>query len=167
MGSATPTDVILAMLDPYMEEIWTGVKNYEFRKYRLPPTIQRIWFYRHPPHSAITHICEIDPVARTRNGPGDTPLPEDGVGNKEFNENHPDWGGYDYAYKILSTWELKEPLSLEKMMNMYGFTGRPRKWTALPDEIARDIVWNNQNKVRPEEGSHPANVSMESERKDA
>ncbi|KAI3609846.1 kinesin domain-containing protein [Moniliophthora roreri] len=41
------------------------------------------------------YICEIDP-ARTRYL-GDEPLPEDGLGNAEYNA---DWDRYDYASRI-------------------------------------------------------------------
>ena len=132
------------MQDPYMGQIIDGSKNYEFRKYRLKPSVRRIWFYRMAPHSAITHICEIGP-ARTRD-PGDEPLKEDGEGNAEFNARHPDWNGYDYAYKILSAWELKQPISLAAMQKDYGFKSAPRGLVYLP--ISMDnIAWDQQIKV--------------------
>ena len=52
-----------------MQQIVDGVKNYEFRKYRLKPSAQRVWFYRTARYSSIDYICEILPAA-TRN-PGD------------------------------------------------------------------------------------------------
>jgi hypothetical protein len=51
------SDVILPMQDPYMSQINDGSKNYEFRKYRLRPSVERFWFYRTAPHSSITHVC--------------------------------------------------------------------------------------------------------------
>ncbi|KAJ6004739.1 hypothetical protein N7540_012538 [Penicillium herquei] len=92
------SDVILPMRDPYMTQIIEGVKNHEFRKYRLKVSVQRIWFYRTAPHSSITHVCEILP-ARTRN-PDDAPLEEDGLGNLEFNQRHKDWDGYDFPIRL-------------------------------------------------------------------
>ncbi|KAJ5716020.1 uncharacterized protein N7483_013201 [Penicillium malachiteum] len=79
------SDVILPMRDPYMTQIIKGVKNYEFRKYRLKASVKRIWLYRTAPHSSITRVCEILP-ARTRN-PGDLPLEKDGLGDSEFKKD--------------------------------------------------------------------------------
>lgn len=87
------------MHDPYMQQIVTGEKTYEFRKYRLAQSVERIWFYSTAPKSRIEYICEILP-AKTRN-PGDPALEEDGLGNKEFNTRHPDWEKYDFAYPSL------------------------------------------------------------------
>ncbi|WVO18185.1 hypothetical protein L204_105889 [Cryptococcus depauperatus] len=100
--SSRRTDMILAMNDPYMQQIIDGTKTYEFRKYNMVG-IKRIWFYRTAPHSAVTHVCEVEPAV-TRN-PGDEPLPVDGLGNKEFNNRHADWVSYDFAYRINSVYE--------------------------------------------------------------
>ena len=84
----TPADVILAIDDPYMQQIIDGTKTVEFRKYDMVG-IERIWFYRNAPHSAITHVCEVAPAVDRRD-PAHAPLPEDGLGNAEYNQNHPD-----------------------------------------------------------------------------
>ncbi|KAH7141097.1 hypothetical protein EDB81DRAFT_900739 [Dactylonectria macrodidyma] len=81
-AASSSTDMVLAMNDPYMQQIIDGTETYEFRKYNMPG-VERIWFYRTAPHSAITHVCEVD-AAATRNT-GDARLPEDGLGNKEYN----------------------------------------------------------------------------------
>ena len=146
MPAATShTDIILPMRDPYMEQIVDGTKNHEFRKYRLKSGIRRVWFYRTAPHSRITHICEILP-ARTRN-PGDPPLEENGLGNAEYNARHPDWDGYDFAYKILSVWELVQPISLATMRNTYGFRSATRGLVYLPKEIGKRVTWNRRKKI--------------------
>ncbi|KAK3368693.1 hypothetical protein B0H63DRAFT_529054 [Podospora didyma] len=105
-----PSYIILPMRDPYMAQIFHVTRIYEFRRYRLKPSVRRIWFYRTAPHSSITHICEILPAA-TRN-PGDPLLEEDGLGNAEYSARHPEWDGYDFAYKMLSAWELRQPITL-------------------------------------------------------
>lgn len=144
--SPAPTDAILAMQDPYMTQIVDGVKNYEFRKYRISHSVQRIWFCRTAPYSSITHICEILPAA-TRN-PGDAPLPEDGLGNVDFNNRDPNWDGYDFAYKIVSVYELREPLSLQAMKGRYGFKAAPRELVYLPESIRASFDWKMQKLVR-------------------
>lgn len=141
----TKSDIILPMRDPYMGQIVDGSKNYEFRKYRLKPSIRRIWFYRTAPHSSITHVCEILP-AHTRN-PGDAALEENGLGNAEFNSRHPDWDGYDFAYKILSVWELIEPIPLATMRSTYGFRSAPRGLVYLPKQVEEQVSWSRQKKI--------------------
>jgi len=133
-----------------MGQIVNGTKNHEFRKYRLKPSIKRIWFYRTAPHSALTHICEILP-ARTRN-PGDPPLAEDGAGNAEFNNRHKDWDGYDFAYKIVSVYELLTPISLAAMRREYGFKAAPRGLVYLPQGVAKRVAWRQQRLIRGGEG---------------
>jgi hypothetical protein len=39
MPSTARTDVVLPMTDDYMQQIVRGEKNYEFRKYRIAPTV--------------------------------------------------------------------------------------------------------------------------------
>lgn len=129
-----------------MTQIVDGQKNHEFRKYRLKPSVKRVWFYRTAPHSSIAHICEIK-SAHTRN-PGDAPLEEDGLGNREFNTRHKDWEGYDFAYKILSVYVIEKPLSLKEMNSKYGLTAAPRGLVYLPKSIAEHIDWRKQRKVR-------------------
>ena len=141
-ASRLASDVILPMQDPYMSQIINGTKNYEFRKYCLKPDVKRIWFYRTAPHSAITHICKILP-ARTRN-PDDDPLEEDGLGNAEFNKKHKDWDGYDFAYKIVSVYELRKPISLAEMRMTYGLKAAPRGLVYLPQLMGKRVVWHKQ-----------------------
>ncbi|KAF9253936.1 hypothetical protein L218DRAFT_968568 [Marasmius fiardii PR-910] len=87
-----------------MNQIVLRKKTYEFRRFRILPSVKRVWFYLNTPESCIAFICEIDPACTRK--PGDTPLPEDGVGNREFNASHKDYMGLDYAYRFRSVWGL-------------------------------------------------------------
>ncbi|CAI0654417.1 unnamed protein product [Colletotrichum noveboracense] len=147
---ATPnTDMILAMQDPYMQQIINGTKTYEFRKYNMEG-IKRIWFYRTAPHSAITHVCEVSPAA-TRN-PGDQPIPENGLGNKEFNDRHSDWNGYDFAYRINSVYQINTPdgqgIMWPQMRDEHGMKIHPRGRVRLPASIAEQYPWRQQTRIR-------------------
>ncbi|KAJ5084203.1 hypothetical protein NUU61_008782 [Penicillium alfredii] len=137
------SDAILPMQDPYMNQIINRTKNHEFRKYRLKPEVKRIWFYRTAPHSSITHICETLP-ARTRNHADDAPLQEDGLGNAEFNNRHKDWIGYDFAYRMVSVYELLRPITLREMREKYGFKAAPRGLVYLPQSIRESVKWQEQ-----------------------
>jgi predicted transcriptional regulator len=145
---AAPTprhDVILAIRDIHMQRIITGEKTYEFRPYLLPRTVQRVWFYRTSPHQSIEYVCEIDP-ARTRN-PGDPVLEEKGIGNHEFNSRHKDMVGSDYAYKILSVYQLETPIDLAQMKKEHGIKGVPQSRVYTPQSMLT-INWRGSKKLR-------------------
>ncbi|KAF7366704.1 hypothetical protein MSAN_00928500 [Mycena sanguinolenta] len=134
------------MADKYMQNIVRQEKNFEFRRYRISDSVQRIWFYLNAPFSHVAYICEIDP-ARTRNS-GDPPLPEDGIGNAEFNtERGGEWERYDYAYRIRSVWRIKEPIGLKTMKEKYGVKGAPRALVYVPELMASEVVWDQQECV--------------------
>ncbi|KAJ3808125.1 hypothetical protein F5876DRAFT_67537 [Lentinula aff. lateritia] len=138
----TSEDAILAMTNDYMQQIVRREKTHEFRKYKISSTVKRIWFYLNAPHSAIAYICEIDP-ARTRS-PDDDPLPEDGLGNREFNTRHEDWDRYDYAYRVKSVRKLNAPLSLRAMKELYGMKIAPRGLVYAPPDMVKDIPLDQQ-----------------------
>lgn len=144
--SSIKSDVILPIQEPYMQQIVTGEKTYEFRKYCLKQSIERIWFYRTAPYSSIEYICEILP-AKTRN-PGDLALEEDGIGNKEFNTRHKDWEGYDFAYKILSVYKLDMPITLKDLKNDHGIRSAPRGLVYAPPSLMALVQWQKQTKLR-------------------
>ncbi|EPQ51366.1 hypothetical protein GLOTRDRAFT_108245 [Gloeophyllum trabeum ATCC 11539] len=139
MASQSRTDAILPMTDEYMEQIVRKEKTYEFRRYRINPSVQRVWFYVNAPFSHIAYICEIDP-ARTRNE-GDEPLPENGLGNREFNERHKDWEGYDYAYGVRSVRKLREVIPLKRMQSDFGVRCAPRGLIYTPTKILAEVPW--------------------------
>lgn len=161
-------DVILPMQEPYMQQIVTGMKTYEFRKYLINRNVERIWFYRTAPHSSIEYICEILP-ARTRTA-SDEPLDEDGSGNKEYNERHGDYDGYDYAYskstwwkvkvicgthtlilsysEILSVYKLGHPITLAELRETYEMKSAPRGLVYTPQSILDNVSWKDAEKLR-------------------
>jgi predicted transcriptional regulator len=129
-----------------MQQIITGEKTYEFRKYRLEQPVKRIWFYSTAPQSRIQYICEILP-AKTRN-PDDLPLEEDGLGNKQLNTRRKDWEGYDFAYKILSVYKIENPITLDDLRNDHGMTAAPRGLVYIPPSLLGSVEWQKQTKLR-------------------
>ncbi|KAK4447822.1 hypothetical protein QBC34DRAFT_449985 [Podospora aff. communis PSN243] len=146
------------MKDPYMGQVLVGTKNYEFRRYCMKPSVERIWFYRTAPYSAITHVSEILP-ARTRDP--DDPLEEDGLGNAEFNNRHKDWRGYDFAYRILSVYELRRPIRFSEMKSRHGIKIPPRGLVYLPQTIAKAVPWQKQKLILDRKGKGHGRSSEE------
>jgi hypothetical protein len=134
------------MRQPYMDQIVSGIKDHEFRGYRISPTVKRIWFYVTAPESRISYICEIS-EAKTREE-GDEPLLETGLGNKEFNERHPDWEGSDFAYEVKGVWELRRKLTLKDLKGEYGLKAAPRGLVYVTPEMLRDVKVEEQIKIR-------------------
>ena len=142
----TRTDVILPIRGPYMQEIVNGEKTYEFQKRCLKPSVQRIWFYTTAPRSSIEYMCEIL-NAKTRN-PGDLPLEEDGLGNKEFNTRHKHWDGYDFAYQILSVRRIEEPITLKNLKDDHGMRSAPQGMVYTPPSLMKMVDWQKLSKVK-------------------
>lgn len=142
------TDVILAMQDPWMKHIVDGTKNHEFRKYLLKPSVKRIWFYRTAPHSKIQYVCEIAP-AKTRNE-GDEPLKDDGMGNREWNEHHKDYEGWDYAYRILDVRKLDRAVTLKMMKYVHGMKAAPQGMVYTPQSMLDYEDWQRREFGREE-----------------
>lgn len=117
-----------------MQQIVSRQKDHEFRRRRFPSTVTRVWFYETAPTSAITYMCEIDPP-RTRTATG-TPLETNGHGNAEFNTFHPDWEGYDYAYRVRSCSCLRIPITLEMLKSRFGFGSAPRGMVYVTKDMA-------------------------------
>jgi hypothetical protein len=91
----------------------------------------------------------------TRGHENDVPLPENGIGNKEFNEWHEDWEGYDWAYKIRSVFKIREPVTLEVMREKLSFKSAPRVFVYVPQNMKADIPWEKQEKIMVESLSQP------------
>jgi len=120
-----------------MNQIESGLKTFEFRKYRISETVKRVWFYVTARESRISHICEVG--AATTGTTADQPLPLTGLGNKEFNEHHMDWDGYDYAYEIKDVYLLEVPLELKIMKEKYGWKGAPRGLMFVASDLDRFV----------------------------
>lgn len=72
---------------------------------------------------------------------------EDKSENKRLVLDIPAWKWGQYAYGILTVYELETPITLHKLKEKYGFAGPPRGMVYLPDMIKQDVDWENQKKV--------------------
>jgi predicted transcriptional regulator len=55
-------DILISMYSKSMDQIVKGLKNYEFRKYSIPSSVKRMWFYETRPLSRLLYVIEIGNV---------------------------------------------------------------------------------------------------------
>ncbi|KAI3604553.1 hypothetical protein WG66_008484 [Moniliophthora roreri] len=118
------TDVIVPMTLDYMDQLITRQKPYECRRYRISPSVKRIWFYLTAPHSCIAYICEIDPIT-ARN---DSPSMEE----------------TSFSYTLKSVWRIWKSLGLREMKKNYGLKVAPRGLMYVPTCILDAVPWREQ-----------------------
>ncbi|KAF5689881.1 hypothetical protein FDENT_4195 [Fusarium denticulatum] len=103
----------------------------------------------HRSHSAITHICPVN-EAVTRNS-GDAPLPEDGLGNKEYNDKDADYEGYDFAYQINAVYEIQAEggrgITWAMMRDEHGMKIAPRGRVRVLESMIEQYRLEDQKKV--------------------
>ncbi|KAG9257377.1 uncharacterized protein F5Z01DRAFT_384352 [Emericellopsis atlantica] len=80
LNMATKHDIFMSIKPAHMENIASGLKNHEYRKYKLPDEVRRIWFYTTAPTSAVCYIAEVSCAKE----PGEVPE-NGGIGNADFN----------------------------------------------------------------------------------
>jgi hypothetical protein len=135
-----------------MQMIVTRKKNHEFRTKHYP-SARRIWFYETSPVSAITYICEVGQAVirgsqgnQNNHGNNGSLLKDDGIGNTAFNNHHPDYKGYDYAYPILSCWRVTTPVTLGDL-RAHGIKGAPRGMVYVNESLLQQVKWDERELV--------------------
>lgn len=80
------------------------MRNYEYKKYLLPQTLQRVWFY------AVVLVSAFPYVAQISHGKKPGEVPEDGGGgNKDFNDGLKKGKS---GYEVQVPWKLAVPLKI-------------------------------------------------------
>jgi hypothetical protein len=139
-----------------MKRIISGEKNYEFRRYLLPNSVKRVWFFTKSPVYRITHVCEIESaihrpvrystIPTPRNNP--FPLPLDGYGNLDFNEGElPSMAGVDFAYFIKSVYRLNNSITVSELKRRYMLPGVPKGPVFVPERVLEDVDWKQGEKI--------------------
>ncbi|XHG08682.1 hypothetical protein AWENTII_011776 [Aspergillus wentii] len=139
------SDIFMSIKPEHMYNISTRAKNHEYRRYLLPASVRRIWFYTTAPHSRLEYVARVSP--------GKTPgeVPEDGgIGNEDFNSGRK---VSKYAYEILDLWRLREPISLKGAISEGWLKGAPQKYCWVPVALLERVPMDKQDHVfsRPEE----------------
>lgn len=143
----TKPDVILSLVNtpkaPYMDEILSGRKTYEFRRYALKRA-ERVWIYVSAPASALKYVCEIEAMPKRGDSDWEPLPPSPNEENQKFNSFDPTFVGFDYAYKILTVYELHTAIPLQKLKSDYDIKAAPQGWRYLPESIKKAVNWKEQ-----------------------
>ncbi|KAI0906138.1 hypothetical protein F4824DRAFT_364715 [Ustulina deusta] len=142
-GDRIPTDVLLAIKAEHLANIVNKTKNHEYRKYRLPDGVERLWLYETANGggtASITHIAVIpDSVRRV---PGQVPTDPPGIGNDDFNAGLKQ---SKYGYPILELYELVQPVTMAEMKSKWNM-GAPMGWRYVGSELWTDRWGENADR---------------------
>ncbi|KAJ0307830.1 hypothetical protein COL516b_003800 [Colletotrichum fioriniae] len=126
------TDIFISIHPEHMEAIVAGEKNHEFRNYKIPHTVTRMWLYVTKPVAELRYMACFSEAK----SPGE--IDEDGVGNAEFNQNN----SSKFAYHLKKVFQLNDPMSLQEMMDMDWLHGPPQKYNYVPPAVVGQLMAN-------------------------
>ncbi|KAI8952923.1 hypothetical protein F4801DRAFT_538840 [Xylaria longipes] len=135
LGPQTPRSDIMVSLHPeHIARIVDRTKNHEFRAWKIPQQVNRIWVYITRPESELKYMCLF----------GEPKMPgeikdEKGVGNVDFNQGKM---AAKFAYEILQVYELNNPVSLDEMKRKGWVVGAPQKYTYIPPAVVGELTAN-------------------------
>ncbi|KAI1454457.1 hypothetical protein F4805DRAFT_439620 [Annulohypoxylon moriforme] len=135
LGIQTDNSDIMVSLHPEpLARILDQTKDHEFRVWKIPPTVSRIWIYSTRPFSELKYMCLLsDPKI-----PGEIEN-EKGIGNAEFNQGKQT---AKFAYEIKQVYELNNPVSLEEMKKKGWVSAAPQKYIWVPQAVVGELTAN-------------------------
>jgi predicted transcriptional regulator len=128
------SDIFISIHPPHVANIIAGVKNHEFRNYKIPQTVARIWIYTTRPDSELKYMASISPAKQ----PGEIDDSDGGLRNAEFNDGR----SGKFAYELLQVYELNNPVSLEGMKENGWVDGPPQKYVYVPPAVVGELMAN-------------------------
>lgn len=135
LGPQTPHSDIMVSLHPeHIAKIVDRTKNHEFRAWKIPQQVSRIWVYITRPESELRYMCLFSEPKM----PGEI-QDEKGIGNVEFNQGKK---MAKFAYEILQVYELNNPVSLDEMKKKGWVAGAPQKYTYIPPAVVGELTSN-------------------------
>lgn len=138
------SDVILSIHPDHVKEITDGTKTHEFRNYKIPQTVGRIWIYITRPVCQLKYMATIGDVK----GPGEISADDPGIGNKEFNEAK----GSKFAYELKQVYQLNNPVSLAQMKENGWVEEAPVRYVYVPPAVLGELLGNLQRALFLEPG---------------
>lgn len=127
------TDIFISIHPNHMENIVAGTKNHEFRAYKIPNTVSRMWLYITKPASELRYMACISEAKV----PGE--IDEDGIGNDKFNQRKSD---SKFAYRLYKVYELNDPVPLHEMKERDWLHGAPQKYNYVPPAVVGQLMAN-------------------------
>ncbi|KAI1178389.1 hypothetical protein F4777DRAFT_538535 [Nemania sp. FL0916] len=135
LGPQTPNSDIMVSLHPeHIGRIVDRTKNHEFRAWKIPEQVSRIWVYITRPESQLKYMC----LFSEPKTPGQIE-DEAGIGNVEFNQGKT---AAKFAYEILQVYELNNPVSLDEMKRKGWVSGAPQKYLYIPPAVVGELTAN-------------------------
>ncbi|KAI1319662.1 hypothetical protein F5Y16DRAFT_94939 [Xylariaceae sp. FL0255] len=135
LGPQTPRSDIMVSLHPeHIAKIVSRSKDHEFRAWKIPDKVSRIWVYITRPECQLKYMCIF---GRPKN-PGEIE-DEKGIGNAEFNLGK---NAAKYAYEILQVYELNNPVSLDEMKAKGWVASAPQKYAFIPPAVVGELTAN-------------------------
>lgn len=128
------SDVIISISPDHVQKITEGAKTHEFRDYRLPQTVGRMWIYITRPVQQLKYMAIVSGYKL----PGEVAADDTGIGNTEFNEGK----GKKYAYELKQVYELNNPVSLERMKENGWVEQAPQKYEYVPPAVLGELMGN-------------------------
>jgi hypothetical protein len=137
MVDSEKADILISIKPIHMQKIVSRLKTHEFRKYLVPISVKRMWFYTSAPVQCLQYIA----IVGNGKEPGQIDAVDTGLGNAEFNA-----GGKEsnYGYEILHLYELDIPLSLKSLKERGFVKGAPQKYQWVGEEMLRSIQLEDQ-----------------------
>ncbi|KAI0112433.1 hypothetical protein GGR51DRAFT_39782 [Nemania sp. FL0031] len=149
LGPQTPHSDIMVSLHPeHIARIVDRTKNHEFRAWKIPQQVSRIWVYITRPESHLRYMC----LFGEPKTPGEI-QDEKGIGNIEFNQGKK---AAKFAYEVLQVYELNNPVSLDEMKKKGWVAGAPQKYTYIPPAVVGELTANLRCALFEEETLQPS-----------
>lgn len=143
------SDVILSIHPDHVKDITDGTKTHEFRNYKIPATVARIWIYVTRPVCQLKYMATLGQVKL----PGEIDSNAVGIGNKEFNEGI----GSKFAYELKQVYQLNNPVPLAQMKENGWVEEAPVRYVYVPPAVLGELMGNLQRALflEPGEMAHP------------
>ncbi|KAI0152715.1 hypothetical protein GGR57DRAFT_470084 [Xylariaceae sp. FL1272] len=128
------SDIMVSLHPEHIAKIINRTKNHEFRAWKIPTEVHRVWIYITRPETQLKYMCMFGPPK----SPGEI-KDENGLGNREFNEGQQ---VAKFAYEILQVYELNNPVSLAEMKEKGWVNGPPQKYAFIPPAVVGELTGN-------------------------
>lgn len=113
MNFIEPRYIFLSIRPNFANLIARREKTYEFRRYKPKDQVKKLWLYVTSPVSELKYIAEVGDVVEYP-----TQIPEDGIGNAEFNKG---LKVSKFGFPIIHLDELVEGIPISELRDRFNF----------------------------------------------